>query len=111
MADDPSQPTQAEKAARFRALHEGEAFVIPNPWDAGSARALEALGFVSREPDPADGRAWLIRLTEQGGDRLRSVRNARRARYVDKLANWNRTEVAELARLLHQLNEAAGVEY
>ena len=29
----------------FRALHEGEPFVIPNPWDAGSARVLEALGF------------------------------------------------------------------
>jgi 2-methylisocitrate lyase-like PEP mutase family enzyme len=38
-------PTQADKAAAFRALHEGEAFVIPNPWDAGSARVLEALGF------------------------------------------------------------------
>ena len=29
----------------FRALHEGEPFVIPNPWDAGSARVLESLGF------------------------------------------------------------------
>src|SRR3954462_1946781 len=29
----------------FRALHEGEPFVIPNPWDAGSARMLEELGF------------------------------------------------------------------
>lgn len=38
-------PTQADKAARFRALHEGEPFVIPNPWDAGSAKVLEALGF------------------------------------------------------------------
>jgi 2-methylisocitrate lyase-like PEP mutase family enzyme len=38
-------PTQAHKAADFRALHEGEAFVIPNPWDVGSARVLEALGF------------------------------------------------------------------
>ena len=37
--------TQQEKAASFRALHEGEAFVIPNPWDAGSARVMEALGF------------------------------------------------------------------
>jgi 2-methylisocitrate lyase-like PEP mutase family enzyme len=36
---------QAEKAVRFRALHEGEAFVIPNPWDAGSARVFAALGF------------------------------------------------------------------
>jgi 2-methylisocitrate lyase-like PEP mutase family enzyme len=33
------------KADGFRAMHEGEPFVIPNPWDAGSARVLEALGF------------------------------------------------------------------
>ena len=39
-------PTQMEKATRFRALHAGPgAFVIPNPWDAGSARILAALGF------------------------------------------------------------------
>jgi 2-methylisocitrate lyase-like PEP mutase family enzyme len=37
--------TQRERAEAFRALHEGEPFVIPNPWDAGSARVLEALGF------------------------------------------------------------------
>jgi 2-methylisocitrate lyase-like PEP mutase family enzyme len=38
--------TQAEKAARFVALHKGPgAFVIPNPWDGGSARVLEGLGF------------------------------------------------------------------
>src|SRR3954453_22006347 len=36
---------QQQKAEAFRALHEGEPFVIPNPWDAGSARMLEALGF------------------------------------------------------------------
>src|SRR5207344_2735986 len=29
----------------FAALHAGEPFVIPNPWDAGSARVLAALGF------------------------------------------------------------------
>src|SRR5436309_14218524 len=38
--------TQNEKAARFRALHDGPgAFVIPNPWDVGSARLLAGLGF------------------------------------------------------------------
>ena len=38
--------TQSDKAARFRALHQGPgAFVIPNPWDAGSARILAGLGF------------------------------------------------------------------
>lgn len=38
--------SQYDKAIRFRALHEGPgAFVIPNPWDAGSARLLAGLGF------------------------------------------------------------------
>jgi 2-methylisocitrate lyase-like PEP mutase family enzyme len=36
---------QERKAEAFQALHAGEPFVIPNPWDAGSARVLEALGF------------------------------------------------------------------
>jgi 2-methylisocitrate lyase-like PEP mutase family enzyme len=36
---------RARKGAAFRALHEGAPFVIPNPWDVGSARVLEALGF------------------------------------------------------------------
>ena len=38
--------TQAEKAAAFRALHdEPGTFIIPNPWDAGTARLLAHLGF------------------------------------------------------------------
>jgi 2-methylisocitrate lyase-like PEP mutase family enzyme len=37
---------QREKAERFQALHKGPgAFVIPNPWDGGSARILAGLGF------------------------------------------------------------------
>ena len=40
--------SQGDKAARFRALHQGPgAFVIPNPWDAGSARILAGLGFAA----------------------------------------------------------------
>jgi 2-methylisocitrate lyase-like PEP mutase family enzyme len=41
----PMTRTQQEKGAAFTALHAGEPFVIPNPWDAGSARVLAALGF------------------------------------------------------------------
>ena len=38
--------TQAEKGSAFRALHERDsAFVIPNPWDVGTARLLARLGF------------------------------------------------------------------
>lgn len=39
-------PSQAEKGLRFQALHRRDrAFLIPNPWDAGSARLLAHLGF------------------------------------------------------------------
>jgi 2-methylisocitrate lyase-like PEP mutase family enzyme len=39
-------PTQAEKAVQFQALHQRpEAFVVANPWDAGTARILTGLGF------------------------------------------------------------------
>jgi 2-methylisocitrate lyase-like PEP mutase family enzyme len=38
--------TQADKAETFRALHERPgAFIIPNPWDAGTAKLLASLGF------------------------------------------------------------------
>jgi 2-methylisocitrate lyase-like PEP mutase family enzyme len=38
--------SQADKAKKLRALHAAPgAFIIPNPWDAGSARVLEAMGF------------------------------------------------------------------
>ena len=38
--------TRAEKAAEFRALHERPgAFIIPNPWEAGTAKLLAAMGF------------------------------------------------------------------
>jgi DNA-binding MarR family transcriptional regulator len=68
-------------------------------------RALEELGLVTREPDPVDGRAYLMRLTEEGRARFDRVRSARRERYLSRLVNWDRTEIAELSRLLHRFNE------
>jgi len=43
---EPPMPTQAEKGRVFRALHQRDrGFIIPNPWDAGTARLLQSLGF------------------------------------------------------------------
>ncbi|MFC4032473.1 MarR family winged helix-turn-helix transcriptional regulator [Streptomyces polygonati] len=67
-------------------------------------RALEELGLVAREPDPADGRAFLMRLTAEGRGRFTDVRTARRERYLRQLAAWDNAEIAELSRLLHRLN-------
>ncbi|MFI9719279.1 MarR family winged helix-turn-helix transcriptional regulator [Streptomyces sp. NPDC052396] len=71
-------------------------------------RALDELGLIIRTPDPADGRASLVELTEEGGARFSRVRDARRAQYVRKLVDWDREEIAELARLLNQLNTSMG---
>lgn len=68
-------------------------------------RALEELGLVAREQDPTDGRAYLMRMTEEGRERFSRVRTARRQRYLDQLAAWEPEEALELARLLHRFNE------
>lgn len=47
----------ARRRAAFRKLHESGCFVIPNPWDAGSARALETLGFKALATT-SSGFAW-----------------------------------------------------
>jgi 2-methylisocitrate lyase-like PEP mutase family enzyme len=68
---------QHEKAVRFQALHEGETFVIPNPWDVGSAMVMEALGFEALATTSAgfaftlgkqDGGVTLDELAEHVGD-------------------------------------------
>lgn len=49
--------TTAEKRATFRKLHESGCFVIPNPWDVGSARYLQSLGFKALATT-SSGFAW-----------------------------------------------------
>ena len=67
--------SQERKAAAFRALHEGEPFVIPNPWDAGSAKVLAALGFQALATTSSGFAFTLGRL-----DGERHARRGRRAR-------------------------------
>ncbi|GAB2899441.1 isocitrate lyase/PEP mutase family protein [Paralcaligenes ginsengisoli] len=49
--------TIAEKRAAFRSLHERGCFVLPNPWDVGSARYLQGLGFKALATT-SSGFAW-----------------------------------------------------
>ena len=51
--------TTADKRSAFRKLHESGCFIIPNPFDAGSARALQHLGFKALASTSA-GFAWTI---------------------------------------------------
>src|ERR1700731_3003053 len=51
--------TTAEKRATFRKMHETGCFVLPNPWDVGSAKALQHLGFKAIASTSA-GFAWSV---------------------------------------------------
>ena len=61
----------------FRALHAGRgAFVMPNPWDAGSARLLAAHGFEALATTSA-GHAWTLGRRDYGVTRDQALANAR----------------------------------
>jgi 2-methylisocitrate lyase-like PEP mutase family enzyme len=53
------QVTTADKRATFRTMHEGGCFILPNPVDVGSAKALQHLGFKAIASSSA-GFAWTI---------------------------------------------------
>ncbi|MGP4003865.1 MarR family winged helix-turn-helix transcriptional regulator [Streptomyces sp. 8N706] len=99
-----------EEAGQQRATDLAGYFGVGKATMSRQLRALEDLGLVTREPDPADGRASLVDLTEEGRTRFSAVRTARRERYVRKLATWDRGEIAELARLLNRLNHTGEAE-
>ncbi len=72
---------QDDRVAAFHRLHSSGCFVMPNPWDAGSARALEQLGFKALATTSA-GFAWTLGRAdnhvtlEQTLEHLRVVANA-----------------------------------
>lgn len=57
------QPTIAEKRKIFRDLHQAGCFVLPNPWDAGSAKMLQQLGYQALATTSA-GYAWSCGKTD-----------------------------------------------
>jgi DNA-binding MarR family transcriptional regulator len=65
---------------------------------------LAELGLVERAPDPEDGRAQVLSASPEGSARLTRIRDARRARWADDLADWPGEDVAVLGELLGRLN-------
>jgi 2-methylisocitrate lyase-like PEP mutase family enzyme len=66
---------QFEKAQRFKAMHEGPLFVIPNPWDAGTARLLASLGFGALTTTSA-GLAYSLGRQDMSVSREEALKNA-----------------------------------
>lgn len=67
---------------------------------------LAGLGLIARQPDPTDGRAQQLTLTEAGQDMLVSLRRSRDAWLGGLVTDWTMDEQRSLAALLTRLNEA-----
>ncbi|MDI3240763.1 MarR family winged helix-turn-helix transcriptional regulator [Arthrobacter sp. AL08] len=65
---------------------------------------LERLGLVSKEADPLDGRAQMIRLTPVGEERMHEVQDARREVFRERLGEWPPEELQTLSRYIAKLN-------
>jgi 2-methylisocitrate lyase-like PEP mutase family enzyme len=107
-------PTQHEKAAEFRALHEGEPFVIPNPWDAGSAIVFAALGFKALA-STSSGFAFTLGRPDGGvtldevADHARSLDAATRLPVSMDLENGYGSRPEDAARAITRVAEAGAV--
>lgn len=109
--------TQAEKARTFKALHERSgAFVIPNPWDAGTARILSALGFEALTTTSA-GLAFALGRRDGAGQisreetfaNVRAIAGATDLPVAADLENGFADEPAGVAETIRLAAESAGL--
>jgi 2-methylisocitrate lyase-like PEP mutase family enzyme len=105
---------QEQKGSAFRAMHAGDPFLIPNPWDAGSARVLQALGFQALATTSSgyaftlglrDGRVTL----EQMADHVAAVDAATDLPVSADLENGYGAEPADAAAAIHGIAAAGAV--
>jgi DNA-binding MarR family transcriptional regulator len=72
---------------------------------------LVGRGLVRREPDPSDGRASLLAITDSGREACERLRTLRRDLLAAAVGGWTDDEVATFASLLNRFNDALGVVY
>ena len=106
--------SQEQKANAFRALHAGEPFAIPNPWDPGSARVLEALGFKALATTSSGFAFTLGRLDgnvtlEEVVEHVRALVGATNLPISVDLENGYGAEPAQAAVAVTQAAEAGAV--
>jgi 2-methylisocitrate lyase-like PEP mutase family enzyme len=105
---------QERKAAAFEELHKGEPFIIPNPWDAGSARLLEGLGFKALATTSSgfaftlgrrDGGATLDEVVEH----VRAIDRASALPVSVDLENGHGRRLEDVAEAIERVAEAGAV--
>ncbi|GAA3050957.1 MULTISPECIES: MarR family transcriptional regulator [Actinomycetes] len=77
---------------------------IGKPTLSRQLTTLVSRGWVSKETDPADGRAQTITLTSEGRRRLEAAQQERAERYLTMLQSWSEDEIETLYSLVAKLN-------
>ncbi len=105
---------RVDEVGSVRASDLGTYFGIDKGAISRQVALLERVGLVIREPDPDDGRAQRLVVTDEGRKRIEDARNGRRRLVREQLDQWPAEDVATLARLLgrynRQMNAALGKE-
>jgi DNA-binding MarR family transcriptional regulator len=97
--------TLTEHGAR-RAADLAEMFALDKGSVSRVVHQLLELGLIARSPDPADGRASLLSVTDEAVRRLAEIRDDRREHFDDRLLDWEPAEIEELAERLGRFNHA-----
>lgn len=94
LADNDGPMRPSEIAARL---------VVEAPHVTRQVQRLERAGYVERVPDPDDGRAQRVRLSDTGRDAVACIRAVGRTWMNDALTGWSPDELRQLALLVHRM--------
>jgi len=94
-----------EARGSMRAGHLATATAVAPSVVSRQLAVLDAAGLVSRTPDPADGRAELVSITDRGRDRLHTVRVALAAALADRLDGWGADDLTRAAAVVDALTQ------
>jgi DNA-binding MarR family transcriptional regulator len=89
-----------------RAADLAETFALDKGSVSRAVHQLVALGLVARSPDPTDGRASVLAVTDEAVRRLAKVHEHRRETFDHRLAAWEPAEIEDLADRLARFNRA-----
>lgn len=93
-----------DEAGPLRASTVVEDFGVDKGAVSRQTQHLVELGLLTRDPDPADGRATLLSVTADAHDRLARVREERSRRFDRRLGGWTDEELAAFAAELGRYN-------
>jgi DNA-binding MarR family transcriptional regulator len=91
-----------------RASAIGAVFDIDKGAISRQVQHLLDLGLLDRSPDPDDGRATLLTVSEEAVRRLEEVADQRRVQLAERLTDWSAEDVSAFAASLRRYNEALG---